>query len=287
MLDSTERRSGSRDGDLPPSPRSDQRLGSRVAAYIPVQLELSTGGKQLLARSRDLGTGGLCVATAEPFPLADVVGVAIEFPGASLAIEARACWQQSVTDEDAVLTGIRFLTTEPAVRRRIAETVQRRACELAAFLDESEALPGLDFDAYLELSLFSRLRQIPAGRVVYRAGQSGVESLFVVFRGAVRVEGDGETPEGRLVVQGRSFGGLSLISNAPSRTTVRAVEPVQLLEVDAFAYRFIELGRPPLSRLVQRAIVELLLTHSGQPRSGTFVSEGLSQSSAGLPTEGG
>jgi CRP-like cAMP-binding protein len=287
-VDSRDRRSGSHDGDLPPSPRSDQRLGPRVAAYIPVQLELSSAGeKRLLARSRDLGTGGLCVATADPFPLEEVVRVAIEFPGASLAIEARACWQQRVTDEDAVLTGIRFVTAESSVRRRIAETVQRRACELASFMDESESLPGLDFDACLELSLFSRLRQIPAGRIIYRAGQSGVESLFVVFRGAVRLESDSASEDGSVLVQGRSFGGLSLVSNVPSRTTAHAVEPVQLLEVDAFAYRFIELGRPVLARLVQRSIVERVMTHFGRPRSETRMPDGPSESSAGPASEAG
>jgi len=237
----------------------DPRLGPRVAAYIPIHIQLSDRSAPLLARSRDIGTGGVCVATSEHFPFQDIESVSIEFPRGPLSTSARGCWQRRVEDEHAVLSGIQFLQCPIDVRSALAEMVQRRAHELACFLEESEALPGLDLEDRLELARFSRLRQLPAGRVVYRASERGSESLFVVFRGSVAIEAGSRMRMDRIVPQGQSFGGRALLADLPSIETCTAREDTQLLEIDVYAYHFLEVARPVLARRVLRAILNWTL----------------------------
>ncbi len=250
-------------GARAPSPGSSgligPRLGPRVAAYIPIQVHLTNQAETLVARSRDVGIGGVCIATREDFPVLEVESVSIEFPGRTLSSMARGCWQRRVEDEDAVLSGIQFVDCSLEVRGALAEMVQKRAHEIACFLEESESLRGLDLDDRLELAKFSRLRQVPANRVVYRASDREIESLFVVFRGSVSIRSAIASVEDRVLPQGRSFGGRSLIADLPSIETCTAREDTQLLEIDVYAFRFLEFARPMLARRVMRAILQWAL----------------------------
>lgn len=240
------------------------RLGPRVAAYIPIQIYLRNQRAPLLARSRDLGIGGVCVATSTGFPIREVDRVSIEFPRGALASPARGCWQRRIEDEEAISSGIEFLDCPLEVRSVLAEIMQRRAHEIACFLEESDAPPGLDLDDRIELAKFSRLRQIPSRRMIYRASEREAESLFVVFRGSVALHATGEPSLGRIVQQGSCFGGRSLLADLPSVDSCLAREDTQLLEVDVHAYRFLEFARPILARRILHAILQWTLAETAR-----------------------
>ncbi len=250
-------------GERVPSPGAPglfgPRLGPRVAAYIPIHIHLTHRADTLVARSRDVGIGGVCVATGEEFPILEVQSVSIEFPGRTLSSMARGCWQRRVEDEDAVLSGIQFLDCPLAVRGALAEVVQKRAHEIACFLEESESLSGLDLDDRLELAKFSRLRQVPSNGFVYRASDREIESLFIVYRGSVTIRSNISSVADRVLPQGHGFGGRSLIADLPSVETCIAREDTQLLEIDVYAFRFLEFARPVLARRVMRAILQWAL----------------------------
>jgi hypothetical protein len=81
-----------------------------------------------------------------------------------------------------------------------------------------------------------RTRQLPAGEILFRAGEPG-DALYIVARGKVEVLTD--VPVGAqasdvviaVLGEGNAFGEMALLSGGPRTATIRTVEDTELLEI--------------------------------------------------------
>ena len=255
---------GSVDGDS----RSvwDKRVSTRVAAYFPVKLYLEGLPGPLAARSRDVGPGGICVGTRSPFALSSVQRVAIELPSGPLVLAAEGRWQREIAAEHAMVSGIQFMDPPRAETFTISKFVRDRASELAQFMQEHSDLAGLDVDCAMDLALFTRLREVPAGHRLYCQGKrsDGGESIFVVYRGSVALEvavdGDDRVRLER-VEAGGVFGGLPLVAGVPHVESASTETDSLLLEIDPYTFHFLEWAKPPLARGLTQIVIRKQVLH--------------------------
>lgn len=237
-----------------------RRLSPRVAAELPVVLHMGSAAGSLQARTRDVGTAGLCVATPSPFPCASLSRVILELPSGQLSLAAEGRWQQESADEDGILTGVRFIDPPAHAWTSLWKLVQERSREIFSFLSEAGNLP-LDFDERMELSLFTRLRRMPSGRYIYRQGDPGLRSVFLVFGGQVVLET--EIRGRRLTLarlhRGDAFGGLGLLAADPVPESAVAATELQLLEIEPYTARYLEVVRPALARRIRQVVFQAYL----------------------------
>jgi CRP-like cAMP-binding protein/Zn-dependent protease len=107
--------------------------------------------------------------------------------------------------------------------------------EAAELIDELPAFDDLPEDVLSDLAGRVRLRILRAGEPIFRQGDRP-DAFYVVRRGTVQIEDeDPETGDTRLLRtmdRGESFGEMGLLGSHRRQATVRALDEVELFEVD-------------------------------------------------------
>jgi len=233
--------------------RHDARGAGRVGSDLPVELHVAELPGPLAARSRDIGLGGICVATASAFALQSVKRVVIGLPSGPLSLEAEGRWQFDASGDDGVLSGFAFPSLSQDAIESLSNLVLESGRALARFLYAQSDLRDLGLEEVLGLAQITRFRDVSAGRFVYRqdAAESADDSIFLVSRGAVslhaRARGSREICLARLQV-GDLFGGMPLVGDAPHPESALAESDCRLLEIDRDAYRYLFAARPWLAQ---------------------------------------
>lgn len=245
------------------SPRgAELRAVPRVGFDVPVWVHSSELPGPLSARSRDLGIGGVCVATATRFALRSVRRVVIQLADGMLELEAEARWQQEAPGEGALLTGIAFLDPGPEALDRLWNAVIERGRDVARFLCSRSDLADFGIEEAMGMAQVTRLRDVPTGGWIYHQGKSvpGEDSIFLVASGSVvlqcRVRDAREVPVDRLEA-GRLFGGLPLLAGTPPAESAVAATNACLLEIDGAAFHYLERARPWLAERIAHAVVRI------------------------------
>lgn len=127
-------------------------------------------------------------------------------------------------------------------------------------------------------ALFSRLeRDFPEGHVLFREGDAGA-AMYVIRRGRVRISRRFDVGERSLALLGPGdfFGEMAILNRRPRAATATAVEPLQVIEIDASTLEAMVLGQPEIairliSRLSRRVdsandLIDLLLHHDPRVR---------------------
>jgi len=119
-----------------------------------------------------------------------------------------------------------------AVRFRLETTWRVEAAEL---IDALPAFDDLPEEVLSDLAGRVRLRILRPGEPVFRQGDRP-DAFYIVRRGSVRIEDeDPETSDTRIIrtmSRGESFGEMGLLGGHRRQATVRAVDDVELFEVD-------------------------------------------------------
>ncbi len=236
----------------------------RMAACVPVRLHLEGLPGPLAARSRDIGTGGVCVETGSPFALSSVERIVLDLPTGKMAFAAKGSWQRAPIVGDGLLTGVQFISPNPEEIHLLWDFVQVQAKERARFLHEGSELGTLSLDDALEIALRTRVRQVPAGRWIYRQGSAGEDSVFMVLSGTVAFEiPSRRDPPIRLkpIGVGGVFGGLPLLAEISHAESALAETDTQLLEIPRYTFRHFERTKPLLARCVTRALIRRQASH--------------------------
>ncbi len=104
---------------------------------------------------------------------------------------------------------------------------------------EAPVLRGLDAQSRAELSAAGRLRNVEAGKVIYRDGEPG-DAFFVVVSGSVSLSalrrGDERDSQVRLARRGDTFGEEATLPGGVRRATATAQEPTELAELPMAVY---------------------------------------------------
>ncbi|HYY08135.1 MAG TPA: cyclic nucleotide-binding domain-containing protein, partial [Actinomycetota bacterium] len=119
-----------------------------------------------------------------------------------------------------------------AIRFRFETSWRVEAAEL---IDALPAFDDLPEELLSDLAGRVRLRVLQPGEPVFRQGDRP-EAFFVVRRGTVQIEDQhpetGDTRVIRTMAQGESFGEMGLLGSHRRQATVRAIDDVELFEVD-------------------------------------------------------
>jgi CRP-like cAMP-binding protein len=231
----------------------DARGGGRVGSDLPVELHVAELPGPLAARSRDIGVGGICVATPSAFALKSVKRVVIGLPSGPLSLEAEGCWQFDASGDDMVLSGLAFPSLSPEAIETLSNLVLESGRTLARFLYAQSDLRSFGLEEVLGLAQITRFRDVNAGHFVYRqdTAEPGDDSIFLVSRGAItlqaRARGAREIPLAHLQV-GELFGGMPLVGDAPHAESALAECDSRLLEIDRVAYQYLASARPWLAQ---------------------------------------
>jgi hypothetical protein len=238
-----------------------RRLAPRVAADMPALLHLSGLSHALSARTRDVGTAGMCLETSSAFSFRSVTRVVVKLPTGPLELAAQGRWQRESADGRHMLTGVRFTDLQAETWSLLWNCVQMRMKVIFSFLQEADQLL-LNFDERMELTLFTRLRKHEIGSCIYPQNRTDLRSMFLVFSGQVVLDAEiqgRQRPLARLC-RGDSFGGLSLVTPLPTQEAATAATDVQLLEIEPFTYRCLEATRPALARRIRELVFHSHLT---------------------------
>ena len=107
--------------------------------------------------------------------------------------------------------------------------------EAAELIDRLPAFEDLPEDVLSDLAGRVRLRSLPLGHPVFRQGDRA-DAFYVLRSGRLAVEDEhpetGDTRVLRTLEPGESFGELALLSAAPRSATIRAMDDVQVFEID-------------------------------------------------------
>jgi len=238
--------------------RTDRRLTPRVAAQVPVLLHCRGLSGPLPARTIDIGSGGACVETGALLELGSIRGVTIDLPWGPVQLQAEGCWQRETPQGQQ--SGLRFIEPDSRSSDSLRDFVHNRAAELARFLERRTKLTGLGLDEALDLALFTRAREFPAGYWIYRQdtiGQ-GKDSIFFVYNGSVVLDAQmGGAPSirvGRIAIGG-IFGGLPLLAATPHVASAIAETPLIVLEIDSHTFEYLRDAKPWVARHLETAIV--------------------------------
>jgi hypothetical protein len=234
-----------------------RRALPRVAISFPVRLHVTGLAGSLEARARDVGAGGMCVATPSPFAVSDLRAVTLLTPNGRVDLGAEARWQHEVSGEDGFFTGLRFLEVSDGPLELLWDLVHERAKSLARWLLHQPDFSGLGVQDNLEIAQVTRLREVRAGGLLYRQG-SPEDSIFVVTRGEIVFEL--RTPRQRKrtlgrVGPGQVVGGLGLVANSLPGETAIADRDVSLLEISRGAFENLQAANPALAFHVASLVV--------------------------------
>lgn len=236
---------------------------------IDVPVEVVCGGLpgSLHGVSRDLGIGGVAVATASVFSYRSVRRVILHLETGRLELEAEGCWQQEDHAESAVQTGIRFTSLDEPTVSMLWDVVVDRGKDIARFLHGDSDLAHLGVEEAIGLAHASRSRLVRAGRFIYRSDvpRAGDASIFVVLRGEVvlqiRVRNAIEHTIERLG-PGRLFGGLAAIEGSAAPESAVASTDVELLEINRTSFEFLLAVKPWLAQRITQAVTRAYLSRT-------------------------
>jgi CRP-like cAMP-binding protein len=131
----------------------------------------------------------------------------------------------------------RFLDRRGAAVRsatRFREYALKREQERVALLSKSDLLRHLPPEAIEEILQRVSNRRIEAGEILFHAGDPG-DALYIVKRGTVEVLPSTGDSVGEQVIaelgEGKTFGEMALLSEAPRTATVRAKTDTDLLQI--------------------------------------------------------
>jgi len=153
----------------------------------------------------------------------------------------------------------RARATIRAIRFRL-ETAWR--VEAAELIDALPAFDDLPEEVLSDLAGRVKLRILRPGEPIFRQGDRAT-AFYVVRRGEVQIEDEhpesGDTRVLRTMVRGESFGELALLGAHRRQATVRAVDEVELFEIDkgTFDRLLAEEMRAPEFGHTMQALVEL------------------------------
>jgi CRP-like cAMP-binding protein len=239
--------------------RYEARGTGRVGSDFPVEVHVAELPAPLLARSRDIGVGGMCIATPSTFALKSVRRVVIGLASGPIAIDAEGRWQYDASGDDLILSGLAFPDPSPEAIEILSNLVLESGRALARFLYAQSELRDFGLEEILGLAQITRYRDVSAGRYIYRqdTAQAGEESVFVVVRGAVcltaRARGAREVTLAKLA-PGQVFGGMPIVGESAHPESAVAETDCRLLEIDRDAFRYLEGARPWLAQRLAFAV---------------------------------
>ena len=237
----------------------ETRVDPRTGADFPVRVFTSEIAGSLEARSRDLSVGGLCIATATPFAFKSVQRVRLDLPDGPLELEAEGRWQSALPHDDAVMTGLAFVSTPDDVVDRLWDTVLDLGKRFARFIHMRSEIREIGIEGAMGLAQVSRFRHLSPGQAVYRQGPAdpGDRSIFLVDQGSIslqmRVRGARNDFIERLDA-GALFGGMPLVAGVEHAESAVAEVPSRLLELDERAFLYLSRSRPWLAQRLSQAV---------------------------------
>jgi CRP-like cAMP-binding protein len=231
-------------------------LGRRSLARVPmdltVRLHLASSPGPLPARARDLGVGGVCVATPAPFALPDLRRVSLLHANERIEVKAEGRWQVEVPGRDGHLSGIRFHDVDARTLERLWDAVHTQTKQLSRWLSQHSELKALPLPDLIQLLQAMRLRELASGEVVYQQGvrQPGDDSILVVRRGRVALET--RSPRAQRVALGHAtagqvLGGSAVLCGAPPLESAVVCEAASLLEISRASLGFVQAACPALA----------------------------------------
>ena len=236
----------------------EHRSNPRVGTDFPVDLHGSSIGV-LPGRARDLGIGGMCIATASPFDFKSIHRVTLTLPRRRLEVEAEGRWQRSTPGDMVILTGVSFIAPPDDLVETLWDQVLEGAKQLARFLHARSDLSELDIEEAMGLAQVTRYREVARGQTIHREEvvESGEDSIFLVAKGEVvleaRVRGARNVAFARLT-PGRLFGGTPLLADLPPSETAIAAVDSRLLEIDRSAFEYLCSAKPWLAQRLSMAV---------------------------------
>jgi hypothetical protein len=273
-------------GQSEPQGAPNRRLLPRVASRLIARLSFRGMPAELLGQARDIGPGGVCIETASQFASASVQRVSMEFPGYTANLNVAGCWQRNAAGRTGVLTGMRFVGLRSSESEHLWRYVYQRGAELASFLRDRSRPAAIDYDDAIDLAFFTRFVQFPAGDCIHRQGSLGGrgDSAFVVYEGRVMLEARSATAQivyRDFVESGGAFGGMPILAAAAHPDTATADTDVLLLEIDPYAFHYLEGARPRAVGWLSRALAGRYAGRLQQLIGGPPVRPGASSSRPG------
>lgn len=233
----------------------ERRLSPRVAARLPVELYCEGLSGGLRAVTRDVGTGGICVLARNLIATGSIRRLVLDLPDGPTELKVEGRWQRDTGAGQ--LTGICFTDLDKQAEHRLWHFVHTRAAEIAGFLTERTALSDLSVDEGLDLALFTRLADFSPRQRIYKQ-EAAAESSFIIYEGAVVLKGyrsKGRPVTVRRIGVGDLFGGFPVMAGVPHVTSAYAETASILLEIDSFAFRYLQDAKPWVARHLQRALI--------------------------------
>jgi hypothetical protein len=243
-----------------------RRSGPRVALASRVEPDCDGTGAPPSGASPDFGLGDLCIEMPTPVELAAMRAVRIRHGRRDLSLRARGAWKRALPAQGAALLGVEFQELDAVHTAALWEILNLRALELTRFLVEHSDLAPIDVDLAMDVTLGTRRRQFAAGEWVYEAGASPDfdASIFIVAHGRVQLEARSANGDRVILDQadtGQVFGGAPTLLGVPHVDSALALEPIQLLEVDAFSLRNLLAEQPLVARALEQAALRRYLHH--------------------------
>ncbi len=242
----------------------EARSDPRVAVDLPVQLCGPDLVGPLSARARDLGVGGICVATPYRFGFRSVRRATVLLPQGPLALEVDGRWQVDSPSEASFLTGFAFAKPEPSAVSALWDIVHGAGKALGRFLHQNSDLRALGAEGAMGIAQASRLRRVEARRFVYSQDGSGGgdDSIFILREGSLtlhyRSRPAHEVTLGRLH-PGQVFGGLPIVAEVPNLESAYAPEDSSLIELSRAAFAHMRLARPILAQRLTQIVCRCYL----------------------------
>jgi len=104
------------------------------------------------------------------------------------------------------------------------------AIEKVIFLKSVDIFSRVSVEELGRVAALTEEAYFEAGETIYREGEP-VEAIFLVLKGRVAVEGKGKVI--REVGEGQAFGTVAALDLKPAIHTVRAIDPVSALKLNA------------------------------------------------------
>jgi small-conductance mechanosensitive channel/CRP-like cAMP-binding protein len=140
-------------------------------------------------------------------------------------------------------------------RTETAERTPERLREIDEMLAAVDVLAPMAAEDRAELSALSTERLYGAGEMIVRQDDAG-DSMFVIWRGRVKVTLEPSGQDVATIEQGGYFGEMSLLTGDARTATVSAVTDCSLLEITADAFRRLALTHPAVVEQITMAVAE-------------------------------
>jgi CRP-like cAMP-binding protein len=128
---------------------------------------------------------------------------------------------------------------------KVPERPEREIVNAARLLGTIELFTPLDEEFRLSLARTAPILVFADGEPVVQQGQAG-QSMYVVLSGRVRVVLEPSNQEVAIIEPGGFFGEMSMLTGDARTATVRAIDDVRVLEIQAEQFREIALEQPSI-----------------------------------------